>query len=161
MRYVNRAVSVEVIHTTCCFTQVSLRRVGETVPVENGSNHRIRVFPLLPVTQAQPRLRSNITHDELIARAEKTKIKDKQKLHAMMRGHAGPCALRPLKYFDVGHSFLSDSLHNIYHGVMVSPNEKFSATRSQSSLSRSPLICWLLLLGVETAADPVVRSEAS
>ena len=95
------------------------------MPVENGSTHRIRVFPLLPATQAQPRLRSNLTQDELIARAEKKKkIEDKQKLHAMMRGHAGPCALRPLKYFDVGHSFLSDSLHNIYHGIMVGPNEK-------------------------------------
>lgn len=95
-----------------------------TVPIKNGSSHKIRVFPLLPLTQAQPRLRSNVTHDELIQRAEKKKIKDKTKLHEVMRGHAGPCALRSLKYFDVGHSFLSDSLHNVYHGVMVGPNEK-------------------------------------
>ena len=37
-----------------------------------------------------------------------------------MKGHVGPCVLRSLKYFDVGISFLSDTLHNIYHGVMVS-----------------------------------------
>lgn len=92
--------------------------------MKNGSNHKIRVFPLLPTTQVQPRLRSNVTHDELIKRAEKKKIKDKTNLHDVMRGHAGPCALRSLKYFDVGHSFLSDSLHNVYHGVMVGLNER-------------------------------------
>ena len=36
------------------------------------------------------------------------------------KGYMGPCALRPLKYFDVGKSFLTDSLHNLYGGAMVS-----------------------------------------
>lgn len=36
------------------------------------------------------------------------------------KGHKGPCILRKLKHFDVGKSFLVDSLHNIYLGVFVS-----------------------------------------
>jgi hypothetical protein len=35
-------------------------------------------------------------------------------------GILGPCILRQLKYFDVGFSFVSDNLHNVYHGVVVS-----------------------------------------
>ena len=35
------------------------------------------------------------------------------------RGYLGKCALRSLKYFDVGPSFISDSLHNLYGGIMV------------------------------------------
>jgi hypothetical protein len=37
-----------------------------------------------------------------------------------LRGYRGKCVLRELSYFDVGISFLSDSLHNCYHGVTVS-----------------------------------------
>jgi hypothetical protein len=38
----------------------------------------------------------------------------------MEHGIVGPCVLRQLTYFDVGFSFVSDSLHNIYHGAFVS-----------------------------------------
>ena len=41
-----------------------------------------------------------------------------------MQGHVNVCVLRSLTYFDVGKSFLADSLHNIYHGVVVSLLEK-------------------------------------
>ena len=41
-------------------------------------------------------------------------------LRDRLRGHISPCILRNLTYFDVGHSFVSDSLHNVYHGVVVS-----------------------------------------
>lgn len=43
-------------------------------------------------------------------------MKNKQAEHGIL----GPCALRQLEHFDVGFSFLSDNLHNIYHGVFVS-----------------------------------------
>jgi hypothetical protein len=51
------------------------------------------------------------------------KRKLKQKLienRASEHGILAPCMLRQLKYFDVGFSFVSDNLHNIYHGVFVS-----------------------------------------
>ena len=35
------------------------------------------------------------------------------------KGVKGPCILRALSKFDVGRSFLVDSLHNIYLGVFV------------------------------------------
>jgi len=41
-------------------------------------------------------------------------------LRDRLRGHISPCVFRDLTYFDVGSSFLSDSLHNIYHGTVVS-----------------------------------------
>jgi hypothetical protein len=36
------------------------------------------------------------------------------------RGILGPCILRELSYFDVGTSFMADSLHNVYIGAFVS-----------------------------------------
>jgi len=36
------------------------------------------------------------------------------------QGYRRKYTLRDLKYFDVGISFLSDSLHNCYHDVAVS-----------------------------------------
>jgi hypothetical protein len=38
------------------------------------------------------------------------------------KGIKGICSLRELTYFDVGHSFLTDSLHNIYIGAFVRKN---------------------------------------
>ncbi|CAF1640548.1 unnamed protein product, partial [Rotaria sordida] len=40
-------------------------------------------------------------------------IKNKESEHGIL----GPCVLRQLKYFDVGFSFVSDNLHNVYQGV--------------------------------------------
>ncbi|CAF5100421.1 unnamed protein product [Rotaria sp. Silwood1] len=80
--------------------------VGETVYTDVESNHKIRVFPLLPKRQTQPRLRSNFTHDEIINIDENDKPADEDELRDMMRGHVGPCVLRPLKYFDVGSLLL-------------------------------------------------------
>ena len=47
---------------------------------------------------------------------KKKLIKNKESEHGIL----GPCVLRQLKYFDVGSSFVSDNLHNIYHGAFVS-----------------------------------------
>ena len=87
----------------------------------------------------QPFLRSNDRYDYLLHithqhdaeieritclplnRASKRELK--QKLinnKESEHGIFGPCVLRQLKYFDVGFSFLSDNLHNIYHGAFVS-----------------------------------------
>jgi hypothetical protein len=94
--------------------------LGWTVPIEKESTHKIRVFPLLSSVVSQPRLRSNATHDSIVNLDDRNKPKDKDSLCDIMRGHVGPCVLRSLKFFDVGSSFLSDTLHNLYHGVTVS-----------------------------------------
>lgn len=78
--------------------------------------------------------RSNERHDELVMVLEKNAAelsdfinkgsRGKEKLEKQHRlaekGIRGPCVLRPLTYFDVGKSFLSDSLHNVYLGAFVS-----------------------------------------
>ena len=46
------------------------------------------------------------------------KLLTKHQLSA--KGFRGPCILRSLSHFDVGSSFLVDSLHNVYLGVFVS-----------------------------------------
>ena len=35
------------------------------------------------------------------------------------KGILGPCILRELSYFDVGRSFMADTLHNVYIGAFV------------------------------------------
>ena len=69
--------------------------------------------------QTQPRLRTNETYDEFMKIDPGKRAKKRLELRDQMRGHVSVCLLRGLTYFDVGTSFLSDSLHNIYHGVMV------------------------------------------
>jgi hypothetical protein len=86
----------------------------------------------------QPHLRSNDRYDYLLKkkklndieiekiasrplnRANKRKLKEKLiQNKESEHGIRGPCVLRQLKYFDVGSSFVSDNLHNIYHGAFV------------------------------------------
>ena len=110
-------ISLYFILDGICF---SSELIGITVLVHEKSGKKIRVFPLLPVDQSQPRLRTNQTYDELMKIDQKKRATIKTELRDQMRGHVGVCILRDLTYFDIGNSFLSDSLHNIYHGVMVS-----------------------------------------
>ena len=79
----------------------------------------MRVFPVVPTQQQQPRVRTNETYDTLMKRLKRDKSLNYNELRDRCRGHVSPCILRELSYFDVGTSFLSDSLHNIYHGVVV------------------------------------------
>jgi hypothetical protein len=54
-------------------------------------------------------------------RKSKSKLKKKLlKNRESERGILGRCVFRELKYFDVGFSFVSDNLHNVYQGVFVS-----------------------------------------
>ncbi|CAF1661149.1 unnamed protein product [Rotaria magnacalcarata] len=91
---------------------------GITVPIKPNSKKKIRVFPLVTAHQQQPRLRTNETYDEFMKIYAQERFKDTNEMRDRLRGHIGPCSLRDLTYFDVGTSFLSDSLHNVYHGVM-------------------------------------------
>jgi hypothetical protein len=78
------------------------------------------VFPLLSIAKQQPRVRDNTTYDSYLALGLANCLHSNMDLRDQMRGHVGVCLLRKLRYFDVGKSFVSDSLHNVYHGVMVS-----------------------------------------
>ncbi len=79
--------------------------------------------------------RSNTRHDELLiiyqenakelaAFIERGGSRGRKKLvekhQLLVKGIEGPCVLRSLAYFDVGSSFLVDSLHNVYLGAFVS-----------------------------------------
>ena len=56
-----------------------------------------------------------------INRTAKYKLKKKLiEAKESERGILCPCILRKMRYFDAGASFLSDNLHNIYHGIFVS-----------------------------------------
>lgn len=78
--------------------------------------------------------RNNQRHDELlliyeanekelaafIKRGDRGRDKLEKKHQLLVKGIQGPCVLRSLAYFDVGSSFVVDSLHNVYLGVFVS-----------------------------------------
>ncbi|CAF3413639.1 unnamed protein product [Rotaria sp. Silwood2] len=92
---------------------------GVTVPIKPNSQKKIRVFPLDPEDQQQPRLRTNETYDlSMKIFYKKHHLWNITQLRDRLAGQISPCVLRDLTYFDVGTSFLSDSLHNVYHGVM-------------------------------------------
>ncbi|CAF1639183.1 unnamed protein product [Rotaria sp. Silwood1] len=108
---------------------------GYTVLSSENSDHRINCFPI-ENSLTQPHLRTNDRYDYLILIKELNDIEvEKLNRHSLDRkgkrqlkqkliknkesehGILGPCVLRQLKYFDVGFSFVSDNLHNVYQGV--------------------------------------------
>lgn len=105
--------------------------LGITVTIKPNSKKKIRVFPLVPADQQQPRLRTNTTYDAFMNVHPNQQLMKSNQLRDRLRGHVSPCVLRKLKYFDVGTSFLSDSLHNVYHGVMVSDIYVFLASNQR------------------------------
>ncbi|CAF3279430.1 unnamed protein product [Rotaria sp. Silwood2] len=93
---------------------------GKSVPAGKG---HIRCFPLDPINP--PDLRSNHTYDAAMKVLEKNK-KQRTRRNSLTganndeaKGHVGPCALRRLRFFDMGQSFLTDSLHNLYSGTFL------------------------------------------
>ncbi|CAF1663715.1 unnamed protein product [Adineta ricciae] len=63
-------------------------------------------------------LRTNKTYDHFMQILDANYVtKDPSKDRVC--GHAGPCALRQLTYFEIGNSFCYDSLHGLYAGVFT------------------------------------------
>ena len=93
---------------------IPISLLGITVPTRENSDHHvhIRVFPIFRNDRNKPKCRSNENYDKVMVLKNPNWNKRK--------GYLGKCALRSLKHFDVGKSFLSDTLHNIYGGTMVS-----------------------------------------
>ena len=71
-----------------------------------------RYDALLDLSQLQKHLRA------LAPRAQRKKIAIRDK--KTEKGIIGECLFRQPAYFDVGRSFMADSLHNIYIGAFVS-----------------------------------------
>ncbi|CAF3982771.1 unnamed protein product [Rotaria sp. Silwood1] len=81
-------------------------------------------------------LRSNKTYDDAIEfinndykLTNSTKI-SKAAAKEYLQGVKGPCLLRQLKYFNIYTSFLCDTLHNLYLGVMGKMLKLFLSKRS-------------------------------
>lgn len=76
----------------------------------------IRIFPTQ--TSEQPLMRSNERWYE-ISHALRNGIRfyNQNKIHNF--GYFGECALADLAFVDRGHSFMTDTLHSIYHGAFV------------------------------------------
>jgi hypothetical protein len=102
--------------------------IGFTVKtVKNGN---VQSFAMTMDSFEKIHLRSNTRYDALLnlkllheqikqsfpARKRKALIKQHK---ADQKGILGCCILRELSYFDVGHSFMADSLHNVYIGCFV------------------------------------------
>jgi hypothetical protein len=76
--------------------------------------------------------------ESLTVRRDIRIAKERHKNNEM--GLKRPCILRELEHFDVGKSFVVDSLHNIYLGVFVSFTENL----------------FFILFYIETSFEPVV-----
>jgi hypothetical protein len=93
--------------------------LGITVPIKSDSRVKIRVFPIRRDDE-KPKSRTNFTYDVKMAIPERFRPTGKEALRGFMHGHLGECHLRNLRYFDVGQSFVFDTLHNLYRGTFVS-----------------------------------------
>ncbi|CAF1609086.1 unnamed protein product, partial [Didymodactylos carnosus] len=147
---------------TNCLIQGTKIKAGK-VNRRTGQQNTIRVFPS---GDDQEVLRTNETYDssilDLTMKKRKKKIKKNKKvLKEGVNGHYGICALRALKYFEMGASFAVDSLHTICRGAMnrlltlwldgsykgenysvcnrlTEINERLSSIRYPSTTSRKP-----------------------
>lgn len=99
----------------------------------DGSVVSFAIYESIPLTSE----RTNERHDFLLQQlrtneAELARHPSNRGRNALLKkqrktekGVKGLCILRPLSNFDVGRSFLVDSLHNVYLGLFVSMNNIF------------------------------------
>jgi hypothetical protein len=96
-----------------------------------STNGNVRSFAAELDVLNETEQRSNLRHDVLLKlkqsrdsyRAQlpkKEQAKQEKDDQKRNRGILGPCVLRDCTMFDVGYSFMSDSLHNVYIGAFVS-----------------------------------------
>ncbi|CAF1626901.1 unnamed protein product, partial [Didymodactylos carnosus] len=115
---------------------------GKTELTGANETHRIRTFAIMK-DDVRPMPRNNQLYDDIMAiyaerlreKVEKSnknskppslsnirkpqKRLTKEEKIDQTKGFLGTCHLRQLTYFDMGSSFLYDTLHNAYHGLMV------------------------------------------
>ncbi|UJR38879.1 hypothetical protein I4U23_031547 [Adineta vaga] len=112
--------------------------VGESVPAGKGF---IRCFPPNLTNLLEPR--SNTSYDQ--NKKQRAGRNSLTSVHTDgAKGYVGPCLLRRLRFFDMGHSFLTDSLHNLYAGLFLKllkiwlepPSFRRNTTNSMSIFDR-------------------------
>lgn len=117
--------------------------IGTIVP-SGPKNGVVRSFAAELNTLQDLEERCNIRYDVLLAlrqhydiqRAALPKGKEKRQWQDDQRksfGILGPCVLRSCSMFDVGRSFMADSLHNVYTGAFVSSSVHLKAYSRASS----------------------------
>ncbi|CAF1444085.1 unnamed protein product, partial [Rotaria sordida] len=127
---VDQTISVFVIVATCDRPAASLiinhTEVGGYYGCIHCENIKIRKANARVFLQNENEdfeLRSNDTYDEPVALLQRSSSEEKRdsitSINNGLDGLRGPCELRTLKYFDVYQSFLSDTLHTLYEGVMA------------------------------------------
>ena len=72
------------------------------------------------------------------------------------KGLMGKCVFRDLKYFDVGRSFLADSLHNVYIGAFVIADSLPSCLLRLWSLFRNECLIFGSALTIEKKIGTLV-----
>ncbi|CAF1295623.1 unnamed protein product [Rotaria sp. Silwood1] len=97
--------------------KLTINFIGENIKI-GGDNARVFVQN----DNDDFELRSNDTYDEAVALLQRSSSEERRNsitsINDGLDGLRGPCELRTLKYFDVYQSFLSDTLHTLYEGVM-------------------------------------------
>lgn len=83
--------------------------VDDLDDIDKRSNERYD--QLIDVIQAHKQLNYHLARNK--------QLKDSSIVKQYGKGIAGVCIFRELTYFDVGRSFMADSLHNIYAGAFV------------------------------------------
>lgn len=122
-----------VILTRCKFLFVSIS-IGFMVPTKRGGT--VKSFSTTQDDINNTPARSNERYDILINLFELQKQlrslwpRKRQLMTELAdplneKGIMGVCIFRELAYFDVGRSFMSDSLHNVYLGAFVRKKELF------------------------------------
>jgi hypothetical protein len=90
------------------------QELNELIPRYNGCYD-----VLVDVFEVQKQLNNLWVRDRYLKKPPTDKLNEK--------GLMGACLLRELAHFDVGRSFIADSLHNVYLGAFVS-HELFSSS---------------------------------
>ncbi len=101
--------------------------------VETARGH-VRSFAMSKLDFEQVTLRTNQRHDDLLVlkqyhqqqmltfcnQSKKQKKVMEEQFKEAEKGILDTCILRSLSVYDVGTSFMADSLHNVYRGSFVS-----------------------------------------
>ena len=133
-------------------TFIGIYLIGFMVATDNGGH--VRSFSLNHVDFDSIHARSNERYDALLDlwklqkhlrdslpynKRQRSAIVDKRN----EKGIIGECLFRQLAHFDVGQSFMVDSLHNIYIGAFVSKNNYFILMLLSLNFKKRMVGLWL------------------
>ncbi|CAF1302483.1 unnamed protein product [Rotaria magnacalcarata] len=109
----------ETIHSNANETPLQEKPTSSTEKKTRKETHKIRVFPINEDDNIQMRstARYHQIHNQISTlKLHGHRMSEEEEINLRL-GYLGQCLLTQLSYFDHGYSFLTDSLHTIYHGV--------------------------------------------